>query len=107
MNVPTHNIDILENTLRHTGNLLDVLLLDRTTKKNLIWATDSYEKISKEFASEKQIALIRFLKSSAFGVILHWVNLDNRISFIVISLSLNVMAGKLGSGIEFKLIQRV
>jgi hypothetical protein len=38
------NIDILENTLRRIGNLLDILLIDRTTKKNIIWATDSYEK---------------------------------------------------------------
>jgi hypothetical protein len=49
------NADILENTLRRTGNLLDILLIDRTTKKNLIWATDSYERHGKEFAPKKYI----------------------------------------------------
>ncbi len=55
MKALTKNIDILENTLRRTGNLLDVLLLDRTTKKNIIWATDSYEKNGKEFSPELRI----------------------------------------------------
>ena len=40
-------VDILENTIRRHGDLLDVLLLDRTrtTKRkshNILWATDSY-----------------------------------------------------------------
>lgn len=55
MNVATRDIDVLENTLRRRGDLLDVLLIDRTTKKNIIWATDSYEKISIDFRSKKQI----------------------------------------------------
>lgn len=55
MNVPTRNIDVLENTLRRRGVLLDVLLIDRTTKKNIIWATDSYEKNNEGYASKKQI----------------------------------------------------
>jgi len=55
MNMLTRNIDILENTLRRTGKLLDILLLDRTTKKNIIWATDSYEKLGTEFAYKKQV----------------------------------------------------
>lgn len=38
----TADIDILESVLRRKGELLDILLLDRTTKKNIIWATDSY-----------------------------------------------------------------
>ncbi|MCX6720342.1 MAG: restriction endonuclease [Candidatus Staskawiczbacteria bacterium] len=46
------NIDILENTLRRIGNLLDILLIDRTTKKNIIWATDSYEKYGQGFLPE-------------------------------------------------------
>jgi hypothetical protein len=56
MNVSTRNIDVLENTLRRKGALLDVLLLDRTTKKNIIWATDSYEKTGKDFSYKKCIA---------------------------------------------------
>jgi len=48
-------IDILENTLRRKGALLDILLFDRTTKKNIIWATDSYEKFGNNFSSKKRI----------------------------------------------------
>jgi len=53
--MPRSKIDILENTLRRTGDLLDVLLFDRTTKKNIIWSTDSYEKLGKGFLVKKQI----------------------------------------------------
>ena len=49
------DIDIRENTLRYKGGLLDILLIDRTTKKNIIWATNSYEEQSKEFAPKKLI----------------------------------------------------
>lgn len=49
------NADILENTLRQKGKLLDILLIDRTTKKNIIWATDSYERYGKEFGPKKNI----------------------------------------------------
>ena len=54
---PTKNdIDIREGMLHRLGNLLDILLLDRTTKKNIIWATDSYEKYGKEFSQKKRIS---------------------------------------------------
>ena len=51
------NIDILENSLRTRGNLLNILLFDHTTKKNIIWATNSYESAlsSKLFSSSRQI----------------------------------------------------
>lgn len=39
---PTTTADILENSLRRRGVLLDTLLLDRTTGKNIVWGTDSY-----------------------------------------------------------------
>lgn len=55
MNISTRNIDILENTIRQIGDLLDILLIDRTTKKNIIWATDSYEHLGKYFLSKKNI----------------------------------------------------
>ncbi len=62
-------IDISENTLRNRGRVLDILLIDRTRHKpsrpsNIIWATDSYQKLFKnkyekkigdEFAPKKQI----------------------------------------------------
>lgn len=38
-----NDIDIRESTLRRTGKLLDILLIDRTTNKNIIWATESYD----------------------------------------------------------------
>ncbi len=50
-----YDIDIKESTLRRQGVLLDTLLVDRTTKKNIIWATDSYEKFGKAFAPDKYI----------------------------------------------------
>lgn len=49
------DIDISENILRRKGELLDTLLLDRTTGKNIIWATDSYISRGKEFAPKKHI----------------------------------------------------
>ena len=48
-------IDILENVLRRTGTVLDILLLDRTTKKNILWGTESYEYLGKEYEAKKSI----------------------------------------------------
>lgn len=47
------NIDILENTLRRRGPLLDALLKDRTTGKNILWGTDSYASRGAAFAPTK------------------------------------------------------
>jgi len=55
MNESDQNIDILENKLRRKGALLDILLIDRTSKKNIIWATDSYENLGIDFAPKKRI----------------------------------------------------
>jgi hypothetical protein len=55
MNMPANDIDISESILRRTDGLLDILLIDRTTKKNIIWATDSYEKLGKEFSPKTRI----------------------------------------------------
>lgn len=55
MVVLKYDIDVLENTLRRKGDLLDILLLDRTTKKNIIWATSSYEGEGKGFATKNFI----------------------------------------------------
>lgn len=49
------SIDVLESTLRRSDGLLDILLIDHTTKKNIIWATDSYENFGKKFFSKEQI----------------------------------------------------
>ncbi len=55
MNVRESIIDIKENNLFRKGSLLNILLIDHTTKKNIIWATDSYEKYGKDFLPKKQI----------------------------------------------------
>lgn len=45
-----NKIDILENDIVHQyPGILDILLLDRTTKKNIFWATDNYEHLGKEY----------------------------------------------------------
>ena len=51
----TAGVDILENALRRKGALLDILLLDHTTKNNIIWATDSYRSRGDVFAPKKHI----------------------------------------------------
>lgn len=48
-------IDVLENSLRQRGDLLDILLIDRTTGRNIIWATDSYVKFGKGFKPKDRI----------------------------------------------------
>jgi len=50
-----NSIDVRESALRRKGGLLDILLIDRTTKKNILWATDSYEHLGKEFVPSKRI----------------------------------------------------
>jgi len=49
------NIDIQESSLRRIGDLLDILLLDRTTGKNLVWATDSYMRYGKGFTAKSRM----------------------------------------------------
>ncbi len=53
--VPRTDIDILENNLRRKGDLLDILLVDRTTGKNLLWGTDSYSGNGKVFGSKSRM----------------------------------------------------
>lgn len=48
-------IDISERTLRSKGDILDILLKDQTTKRNIIWATDSYIPLGKEFGAKSKI----------------------------------------------------
>ena len=68
MDVSTSDIDIRESILRRTGDLLDVLLIDRTTKKNILWATNSYEKYGKEFSSKLRI--VPALVTGKFGLLI-------------------------------------
>jgi len=51
--------DILENEMhRDYPGVLDILLLDRTSKKNIIWCTDSYEHLGAGYQSNDEILLI-------------------------------------------------
>lgn len=48
----------VDNTLiRETPELMKILLMDRTTRRNIIWATDSYTVLGKEFFPEEPIKL--------------------------------------------------
>lgn len=48
----------VDNTLiRETPELMKILLMDRTTRRNIIWATDSYSVFGKEFFPEEPIKL--------------------------------------------------
>ena len=52
---PKSKIDISENTLRNRGRVLDILLFDKTSKHNIIWATYSYlEKYGKFYVLKKE-----------------------------------------------------
>jgi hypothetical protein len=68
MNLKSSDIDIRENILHRTGNLLDILLIDRTTRKNIIWATDSYENLGKDFSAQKRIT--PELVTSKYGMLI-------------------------------------
>ena len=49
-------IDISEESLaKESADLLKILLKDRTTKKNIVWATHSYELLGKGFAPSNRI----------------------------------------------------
>ncbi len=52
------NIDIKENDLlKIDRSLLEILLEDKTTGKNIIWATDNYSKYGELYTSEKEIKI--------------------------------------------------
>jgi len=50
-----NNSDIVENSLRQRGVLLDTLLSDQTTGKNILWGTDSYDNGGEVFAPTKHM----------------------------------------------------
>ena len=67
--LPEQNIDIKENDLlKIDRSLLEILLKDKTTGKNIIWATDNYSKYGELYTSEKEIR-IELITSSHGGVI--------------------------------------
>ena len=67
--LPEKNIDIKENDLlKIDRSLLEILLQDKTTGKNIIWATDNYSKYGELYTSEKEIK-IELITSRHGGVI--------------------------------------
>jgi hypothetical protein len=63
------NIDIKENDLlKIDRSLLEILLQDKTTGKNIIWATDNYSKYGELYTSEKEIK-IELITSRHGGII--------------------------------------
>lgn len=52
----TQTIDIREDYLLKKDNLLEILLQDKTTGKNILWATDSYESKGREFTPHAPIS---------------------------------------------------
>ena len=50
------SIDVLEESIRSVDKkLLDILLSDRTTHKNILWATKDYENLGLGFEENSQI----------------------------------------------------
>ena len=50
-----YSIDIREDYLVKKGNILALLLQDKTTSRNILWATDSYQTKGKLFTQHAQI----------------------------------------------------
>ena len=66
---PEKSIDIKENDLlKIDRSLLEILLKDKTSGKNIIWATDNYSKYGELYTSEKEIK-IELITSRHGGVI--------------------------------------
>ena len=64
------NSDILENDiLKRWPEVLETLLVDRTTHKNIIWATDMYVKdYGKEYAFDKEISSEQITGKNGFVI---------------------------------------
>ena len=51
-----YGIDILEESIRTLdAELLNIMLLDRTTRKNILWATDDYVSLGPGFEMFSEI----------------------------------------------------
>ena len=56
--LPEKSIDIKENDLLKIDlELLSILLKDKTTSNNIIWATDNYSKYGFSYSAEKEITI--------------------------------------------------
>ena len=60
-----HDIDILENDIYTMDNdILDILLLDRTTGRNIIWASDDYESYGESYEAKYPITVFQITKEN-------------------------------------------
>ena len=51
-------VDVKENSIYNIdSNLLSILLSDRTTGKNILWATDMYESHGSNFSASSNITI--------------------------------------------------
>lgn len=51
-------VDVKENTIFNLDpEILGILLIDRTTNKNIIWATDNYKKYGKGYGIKDKITI--------------------------------------------------
>ena len=67
--LPEKTIDIKENDLlKIDPELLELLLKDKTTGNNIIWATDNYSKYGSPYSAEKEIK-IELITSRHGGII--------------------------------------
>lgn len=67
--LPEKSIDIKENDLlKIDPELLELLLKDKTTGNNIIWATDNYSKYGSPYSAEKEIK-IELITSRHGGII--------------------------------------
>ena len=55
--VPSDNVEELKNIYKLTSRILEILLKDRSTGKNILWATDNYSSHGPEYEKEKTIEL--------------------------------------------------
>ncbi len=63
-------IDIIEDEIFNYGqSVLKILLKDRTTKKNIIWATDDYQEIGINYKVGLIAFKIRTIKNFRFFII--------------------------------------
>ena len=59
---------LIDITAYPIAGLLDTLLQDRTTKKNIIWATDAYASLGEEYQDKNQMLKETFLKGSSLTI---------------------------------------
>ena len=57
-------MDIIKNIFNIDTKILNILLKDRTTKKNIIWATNNYEEYGSEYNKRKEIKLNLILSNN-------------------------------------------